>query len=146
MRRFFVLFVVTVLVVFKPATILARDPLSGPLADYVAAKDDSYQVASKVHDLIVKIQPGETEKIAVVRNMITQHVDVNKIVETLDEHAVRERGANPDIGHPAQEPRLQPFPARVLVRQRGEAKREFFDSRQRQILGHRATQIPRPLR
>jgi len=49
------------------------------------AKDDSYQVASKVHDLIVKIQPGETEKIAVVRNMIAQHVDVNKILKALDE-------------------------------------------------------------
>ena len=49
------------------------------------AKDDSYQVASKVHDLIVKIQPGETEKIAVVRNMITQHVDVKKILEAIDE-------------------------------------------------------------
>ena len=49
------------------------------------AKDDSYQVASKVHDIIVKIQPGETEKIAVVRNMIAQHVDVNKILKALDE-------------------------------------------------------------
>jgi BioD-like phosphotransacetylase family protein len=49
------------------------------------AKDDSYQVASKVHDLIVKIQPGETEKIAVVRNMIAQHVDVNKILKALDD-------------------------------------------------------------
>ena len=49
------------------------------------AKEDSYQVASKVHDLIVKIQPGETEKIAVVRNMIAQHVDVNKILKALDE-------------------------------------------------------------
>jgi BioD-like phosphotransacetylase family protein len=49
------------------------------------AKDDSYQVASKVHDMIVKIQPGETEKIAVVRNMISQHVDVNKILKALDD-------------------------------------------------------------
>lgn len=48
------------------------------------AKYDSYQVASKVHDLIVKIEPGETEKIAVVRNMIAQHVDVNKILKALD--------------------------------------------------------------
>ncbi len=47
------------------------------------AQDDSYQVASKVHDLIVKIQPADTEKIAVVRNMIAQHVDVNKILKGL---------------------------------------------------------------
>jgi hypothetical protein len=49
------------------------------------ARDDSYQVASKVHDMTVKIQPGETEKIAVVRNMIAQHVDVNKILKVLDD-------------------------------------------------------------
>lgn len=48
------------------------------------AREDSYQVASKVHDLIVKIRPSETEKIAVVRNMIAQHVDVNKILKALD--------------------------------------------------------------
>ena len=49
------------------------------------AREDSYQVASKVHDLIVKIQPSETEKIAVVRNMIAQHVDVAKILKALDD-------------------------------------------------------------
>ena len=49
------------------------------------ARDDSYQVASKVHDTTVKIQPTETEKIAVVRNMISQHVDVNRIIKALDD-------------------------------------------------------------
>src|SRR5439155_6976084 len=47
------------------------------------AQDDSYQVASKVHDLIVKIRPDDTEKIALVRNMIAEHVDVNKILKAL---------------------------------------------------------------
>jgi BioD-like phosphotransacetylase family protein len=47
------------------------------------AKDDSYEVASKVHDLIVKIQPDDTVKIQVVRDMIAKHVDIQKIVKSL---------------------------------------------------------------
>lgn len=62
----------------------AMKVIQGAPFPVLLAKDDSYQVASKVHDLIVKIQPGETEKIAVVRNMIAQHVDVNKILKVLD--------------------------------------------------------------
>ena len=46
-------------------------------------KDDSYEVASKVHDLIVKIQPADTAKIELVRNLIDKHVDVQKILKSL---------------------------------------------------------------
>ncbi len=47
------------------------------------AGDDSYQVASKVHDLTVKTQPGDTEKIALIRDLITQHVDVDQILKAI---------------------------------------------------------------
>ncbi len=47
------------------------------------AKDDSYEVASKVHDLIVKTRPDDLEKIALIRDLIAQHVDVNKILNAL---------------------------------------------------------------
>jgi BioD-like phosphotransacetylase family protein len=47
------------------------------------AKDDSYAVASKVHDLTVKTGPADTEKIALIRDMIAMHVDVNKILKAL---------------------------------------------------------------
>ncbi len=47
------------------------------------AKDDSYKVASVVHDLIVKTQPDDTEKIEVIRNMVGKHVDVKKILNAL---------------------------------------------------------------
>ena len=43
------------------------------------AKDDSYEVASKVHDLTVKTRPGDSEKIS----LIAQNVDVNKILNAL---------------------------------------------------------------
>jgi len=45
--------------------------------------ESSYQVASKVHDLIVKTRPGDVEKISLIRDLIAQHVDVNKILRAL---------------------------------------------------------------
>lgn len=53
------------------------------------AEDDSYEVASKVHDLIVKTRPDDSDKIAVIRDMISAHVDVKRILESLC------RGAEP---------------------------------------------------
>jgi BioD-like phosphotransacetylase family protein len=47
------------------------------------AAEDSYQVASKVHDLTVKTQPTDTEKIAIIRDLITKHVDVNAILQSI---------------------------------------------------------------
>jgi len=47
------------------------------------AEQDSYEVASKVHDLIVKTRPDDTEKITVIRDLIAQYVDVGKILKAL---------------------------------------------------------------
>jgi BioD-like phosphotransacetylase family protein len=47
------------------------------------AAEDSYEVASKVHDLIVKTTPNDTLKISLIRDLIAEHVDVNKILESL---------------------------------------------------------------
>jgi len=47
------------------------------------AKDDSYAVASKVHDLTIKTSPHDTEKISLIRDIIAEHVDVQKILKSL---------------------------------------------------------------
>jgi len=47
------------------------------------AQRDSYQVASSVHDLIVKTRPDDLEKISVIRDIVAQHVNVKRIVEAL---------------------------------------------------------------
>jgi BioD-like phosphotransacetylase family protein len=47
------------------------------------AKPDSYEVASKVHDLIVKTGPEDKEKIAIIRDLIAQHVNVKKILKSI---------------------------------------------------------------
>lgn len=47
------------------------------------AKEDSYQVASKVHDLAVKTRPADAEKISLIRDIIAKNVNVKKILESL---------------------------------------------------------------
>ena len=47
------------------------------------AKPDSYEVASKVHDMTVKTRPDDAEKIRLIRDMIAKHVDVKRILESL---------------------------------------------------------------
>ncbi len=47
------------------------------------AEEDSYEVASRVHNLIVKTHAADTEKISVIRDLIAEHVDVNKILRAL---------------------------------------------------------------
>jgi BioD-like phosphotransacetylase family protein len=47
------------------------------------AEQDSYRVASKVHDLTVKTRPGDAEKISLIRDMIAKNLDVGKILKAL---------------------------------------------------------------
>jgi len=47
------------------------------------AQDDSYHVASKVHDLTAKTRPADAEKIKLIRDIVTKHVNVKKILESL---------------------------------------------------------------
>jgi BioD-like phosphotransacetylase family protein len=46
-------------------------------------RQSSYQVASKVHDVIVKTRPTDTEKIALIRDLIAENVDVKKILNAI---------------------------------------------------------------
>lgn len=45
--------------------------------------EDSYRVASKVHDLTVKTRPTDIEKISIIRDLIAKNVDLNKILKSL---------------------------------------------------------------
>jgi BioD-like phosphotransacetylase family protein len=47
------------------------------------AKADSYQVASKVHNLTVKTRPDDAEKISLIRDIVAKHVNVKKILDSL---------------------------------------------------------------
>jgi len=47
------------------------------------AKEDSYQVASTVHDLTVKTRPTDGEKISLIRDIVAKNVNVKKILDSL---------------------------------------------------------------
>ena len=47
------------------------------------AQADSYQVASKVHDIIVKTRPADAEKISLIRDLVAKHINVKKIIDSL---------------------------------------------------------------
>lgn len=64
----------------SPATLEVIRQLGFPV---LLAEADSYEVASQVHDIIVKTRPDDAEKIAVIRDLIAQHVDVAKLVSAL---------------------------------------------------------------
>lgn len=65
-----------------PSASMLRKARSLPCPVLVAS-DDSYQVANEVHDLTVKIRPGDTEKIRLVQELIARHVKLDKILEAL---------------------------------------------------------------
>ncbi|MFH1867338.1 MAG: AAA family ATPase [Candidatus Omnitrophota bacterium] len=43
------------------------------------AKGDTYNVASKIHDLKVKVKPEDTEKTNIIKNMIEKYVDIKML-------------------------------------------------------------------
>jgi len=48
------------------------------------SKEETYRVASRVHDLTVKTRPSDTEKISLIRNLIAKNVDLKKILQKLE--------------------------------------------------------------
>jgi hypothetical protein len=47
------------------------------------AQADSYQVASKVHNLTVKTRPTDAEKISLIRDIVAKNVNIEQIIESL---------------------------------------------------------------
>jgi BioD-like phosphotransacetylase family protein len=66
----------------KPTNGLLR-ALKNMTIPVMLASDDSYVVASKVHDLIVKTRPADVEKISLIRDIVAKNVNVKKIIESL---------------------------------------------------------------
>jgi BioD-like phosphotransacetylase family protein len=71
--------------------ILTNDILPHPkLLDLLAqtdipvifAKEESYTLTSKIHSMTVKTQPQDTDKIPVIKKLITEHVDLKRLLAT----------------------------------------------------------------
>jgi BioD-like phosphotransacetylase family protein len=46
----------------------------------IAAREDAYTITSKIHNMTVKTQPQDTDKIPVIKRLVTEHVDMNKLL------------------------------------------------------------------
>jgi BioD-like phosphotransacetylase family protein len=47
----------------------------------VAAKEESYTITSKINSMTVKTQPQDTDKVPVIRRLITDHVDLDQLLK-----------------------------------------------------------------
>ncbi len=66
----------------KPGASVMKALQSLPIP-VLLAQADSYQVASRVHDVIVKTRPADAEKISLIRDIVAKHINVKKIIESL---------------------------------------------------------------
>jgi BioD-like phosphotransacetylase family protein len=61
-----------------------RDPVIAAIrqADLFATlvKEDTYVVASEVHDLLVKTHPADQEKISLIKALVAEHLDIERIL------------------------------------------------------------------
>jgi BioD-like phosphotransacetylase family protein len=44
---------------------------------------DSYVIASRIHSMTVKTLPGDTEKISRIQDLVSAHVNVDRILEKI---------------------------------------------------------------
>ena len=63
-----------------PSVLKAMQAMPIPV---LLAKADSYEVASKVHNLIVKTRPSDAKKISLIRDIVAKNVNVKKIIDSL---------------------------------------------------------------
>ena len=57
------------------------DALCGVPVPVLLSQTDTYDVASSIHDLTIKIRPKDTEKINKVVNLVREHVDLDAILK-----------------------------------------------------------------
>jgi len=49
----------------------------------ISARQESFTITSQIHDMTVKTQPQDTDKIPVIKRLITEHVDLTRLLKTL---------------------------------------------------------------
>jgi hypothetical protein len=48
-------------------------------------ESDTYEAASAVHDLLVKTHPADREKIDLTRQLVSEHLDVDRVLDVFHE-------------------------------------------------------------
>lgn len=47
------------------------------------SKEDTYRVASRIHDRVIKIRPEDKEKVRTAKQLVSEHIDIKKLVGTI---------------------------------------------------------------
>jgi BioD-like phosphotransacetylase family protein len=66
----------------RPDGVVARLIRDSPLP-IIASPMDSYTIASRIHSMTVKTLPGDSEKIERIQELVSDHVDVDRILEKI---------------------------------------------------------------
>lgn len=56
------------------------NPFTRPPLPVIAAREDAYTITSKTHNMTVETQPQDVDKITVIKQLVTEHVDMNKLL------------------------------------------------------------------
>jgi BioD-like phosphotransacetylase family protein len=48
---------------------------------FISVKQDSYTAATRIHEMTVKTEPGDKQKIELIQHLIESHVDIPRIIE-----------------------------------------------------------------
>jgi BioD-like phosphotransacetylase family protein len=78
-------------------------------------ESDTYEAASQVHDLLVKTHPADREKIELTRRLVSEHLDIDRVLDRFSEPRTGARRA--------QSPDVVAGPAGQLVRLAGSGLR-----------------------
>ena len=52
-------------------------------------KEDTYKIASRVHSMVVKLKPQDTEKIKIIVDMVEKCLDIDKVIAGLPVDEIR---------------------------------------------------------
>ncbi len=66
----------------KPSDAILKQ-LRGFPCPVLRASQDSYKAASEVHDLIIKTRPDDVQKISLIQEIISKHVNLDRILDAL---------------------------------------------------------------
>jgi BioD-like phosphotransacetylase family protein len=66
----------------RPEGVVARLIADSPLP-IIASPMDSYTIASRIHSMTVKTLPGDSDKIERIQELVSDYVDVDRILEKI---------------------------------------------------------------
>jgi BioD-like phosphotransacetylase family protein len=68
-------------------------------------EDETYQVASEIHDLLVKTHPADSAKIEIIQRIVAEHFDVDRLLDRLEPAAPHGSAPAPPVerGPPASD-------------------------------------------